>query len=72
MTQRTAFHDGHFEYANELGETVNTRSIWIEFSGKDFKSGSFTVFADSENTLAWLRERNLLAYQVCEGTGFVG
>lgn len=72
MTQRSAFHDGHFAYANELGETVNTRSIWIEFAGKDFKSGSFTVFADSENTLDWLQQRGLLAYQVCEGTGFDG
>lgn len=72
MTQRTAFHEGHFAYANEFGETVNTRSMWIEFSGKDFKSGSFTVFADSENTLNWLKERGLLQYEVREGTGFVG
>ena len=72
MTQRTAFHEGHFAYANEFGETVNTRSMWIEFSGKDFKSGSFTVFADSENTLNWLKERGLLKYEVREGVGFVG
>lgn len=72
MTQRAAFHDGHFEYTNEYGELVETRTMWIEFVGKDYKSGSFTVFADSENTLDWLQERGLLTYEVCEGVGFGG
>lgn len=64
MTQRSSFHNGHFEYVNEYGEEISTRSFWVEFSGYNSKSGSFNVFPDSENTLNWLKSRNLLEYDV--------
>lgn len=72
MTQRSTFHKGHFEYEDEYGINVETRSFWIEFSGLNAKSGSFYVFADSENTLAWLEERGLLPYEVHADNGYVG
>ena len=64
MTQRSSFHNGHFEYVNEYCEEISTRSFWVEFSGYNSKSGSFNVFPDSENTLNWLKSRNLLEYDV--------
>lgn len=64
MTQRSAFHTGHFEFTYEDGTPGVSRSFWIEFGGENFSSGSFNVFPDSENTLNWLRERGLLTYTV--------
>ena len=72
MTQRTAFHTGHFEYLAEYGEWVETRSIWLELVGENSKSGSFSVFADSENTLAWLKDHDLLSYEVHADNGYDG
>lgn len=72
MTQRTAFHTGHFEYLAEYGEWVETRSIWLELVGENSKSGSFSVFADSENTLAWLEDHGLLSYEVHADNGYDG
>ena len=58
MTQRSSFHNGHFSYTDEYGNLLTTRSIYVEFSAKGYKSGSFSVFADSENTLKWLQEHS--------------
>ena len=67
MTQRSAFHTGYFAYTDPYGYEIETPSIWIEFSGEDTKSGSFTVFADSRHTLAWLQERGLISYEIHPG-----
>ena len=64
MTQRSAFHTGYFTYVDTYGDEIETSSIWVEFSGLNAKSGSFSVFADSRHTLAWLWERGLLSYEV--------
>ena len=64
MTQNAAFHSGHFTYVNENGVAVNVRSMWIELSHDNGKSGSFNIYPDSENTLVWLAERDLLPYEV--------
>ena len=72
MTQRSAFHTGHFEFTYEDGTPGTSRSFWIEFGGENYSSGSFDVFADSENTLNWLRERGLLTYTVHPDNGFNG
>lgn len=69
MTQRSAFHTGHFHVTYEDGTVEDSRSFWIEFGGKNYKSGSFNVFPDSENTLEWLRHRGLLPYPVCSENG---
>lgn len=72
MTQKASFHPGHFETVNSEGIQENTRSFWIEFAGDNYNSGSFYIFADSENTLNWLRERDLLTYTVHSDNGFNG
>ena len=72
MTQRAAFHTGHFEFTYEDGAPGISRSFWIEFGGENFSSGSFNVFPDSENTLNWLRERDLLTYTVHPENAFNG
>ena len=72
MTQRAAFHTGHFEFTYEDGTPGISRSFWIEFGGENFSSGSFSVFPDSENTLNWLRERDLLTYTVHPENAFNG
>ena len=72
MTQRTAFHTGHFEFENDQGIMVETRSFWIELAHDDGRYGNFYVYADSENTLKWLEERDLLPYEVCPDNGYVG
>lgn len=72
MTQRETFHSGHFEYVNEEGETMSFRSFWIEFTTAFGSSGSFSVFADSENTLKWLADRDLLAYTVHPENSYPG
>ena len=69
MTQRASFHTGHFEYLDEAGQRQQTRSFWIEFVDENARSGSFSVFADSENTLNWLKERDLLPYEVLPNNG---
>ena len=72
MTQQSAFHQGHFEGVDSYGEAFETRSFWVEFSGWNAKSGSFHVYADSENTLAWLEERGLVPYEVHVDNGHYG
>lgn len=72
MTQHSAFHSGHFTYVESNGVEVNTRSFWIELAHDDGRYGNFYVYADSENTLAWLEERGLLRFEVHETNGYVG
>ena len=72
MTQRAAFHTGHFEFTYEDGTPGISRSFWLEFGAENFSSGSFNVFPDSENTLNWLRQRNLLTYTVHPENAFNG
>ena len=72
MTQKASFHTGQFRMVNELGDYETGRSFWIEFAGENARSGSFNVFPDSENTLNWLKERGLLAYEVIPRTGYNG
>ena len=72
MTQRAAFHTGHFEFVYDDGTAGTSRAFWIEFSGENYSSGSFNVFPDSENTLNWLRERDLLTYTVHPNNAFNG
>lgn len=72
MTQKSSFHSGKFCYRNVNGIEVTTRSIWVEFADENKRSGSFNVFADSENTLAWLEERGLLDYTILPGNGYNG
>ena len=72
MTQRETFHSGHFRQTNEEGETEYFRSFWIEFTTDRNSSGSFSVFADSENTLKWFTDRGLLEFTVHEDNGYAG
>lgn len=72
MTQKASFHTGHFEHTEEDGSVRDTRSFWLEFAAGSGRNGSFYVFADSENTLNWLRERNLLTYEVFPDNGYDG
>lgn len=72
MTQRETFHTGHFRMVNEVGETEYFRSFWVDFYTDDGRSGDFYVFADSENTLKWFTDRNLLDFTAHSENGYVG
>ena len=72
MTQRETFHTGHFRMVNEVGETEYFRSFWVQFVTASGKSGEFYVFADSENTLKWLMERDLIDFAVHSENGYAG
>ena len=72
MTQRSGFHTGHFEFVYGDGSVGKSRAFYIEFGGNNYKSGSFNIFADSENTLAWIRERDLLTFEVLSENTYTG
>lgn len=73
MTQREAFHTGHFEYVDpENGELSETRSFWIDICTDSGAYGDFYVYADSKNTLNWLEERGLLKFDVLPDNGYNG
>lgn len=72
MTQRDAFHTGHFRHTNEEGNTEYFRSFWVDFYTDDGRSGDFYVFADSENTLKWFTDRNLIDFTVHADNGYAG
>ena len=73
MTQRETFHTGHFEYWNEEYEQWEEfRSFWIDIQTESGGFGDFYVFADSENTLKWLMERDLLEFEVFPENGYNG
>ena len=64
MTQTHCFHSGSFQYTGEDNYVSSIRNFWIEIYTEDGRSGDFNVFADSENTLNWLEERDLLPFEV--------
>lgn len=65
MTQNSAFHDGGFASVRASGEEYLLRSLWIQFYDKERNiPGDILVCADSENTLNWLREHDLLVFEV--------
>ena len=72
MTQRSSFHNGHFSYTDEYGNSLTTRSIYVEFSTENGKSGSFSIFADSENTLKWLQEHSPREFNVSAENTYYG
>ena len=72
LTQRETFHSGHFRRLNEEGETETFRSFWVDFYTDDGRSGDFHVFADSENTLKWFTDRNLLNFTVHAENSYPG
>ena len=62
MTQSGYFHTGGFRITDNM-ETYSTTAIYVSLYSE--KGGlSFDVYADSENTLNWLRERGLLMCEV--------
>ena len=72
LTQRETFHSGHFRRVNEEGETESFRSFWVDFYTDDGRSGDFYVFADSENTLKWFTDRNLLNFTIHAENSYPG
>ena len=72
MTQRSSFHNGHLSYTDEYGNSLTTRSIYVEFSTENGKSGSFNIFADSENTLKWLQEHSPREFNVSAENTYYG
>ena len=72
MTQRETFHSGHFRHTNEEGDTEYFRSFWVEFTTAFGRSGSFSVFADSQNTLKWMLDRDLIDCTVHTDNGYAG
>ena len=62
MAQHDYFHEGFFRIPNEnYGKFYEDRNrIWVYLNGNDRYGLSVEVYADSENTLRWLAEHNLL------------
>ena len=71
MTQDGFFHNGHFLVARENGDTGTTDSLWVHFDTENDGFGLY-VYADSENTLNWLRQHDLLQYEVRPETVWPG
>lgn len=65
MTQDLYFHDGYFR--NSEGQTASLLHISL-YDNKGEKTGeihlTLEVYADSENTLTWLRQHDLLFWEV--------
>ena len=70
MTQYGYFHNGHF-LVRENGDTGITDSLWVHFDTENDGFGLY-VYADSENTLNWLRQHDLLQYKVRPETVWPG
>ena len=70
MTQYGYFHNGHF-LVRENGDTGTTDSMWVHFGTENDGFGLY-VYADSENTLNWLRQHDLLQYEVRPETVWPG
>lgn len=74
MTQSSYFHHGYF-YDEEREDYNKIRSLSIEiYTGdeENYTAVGFDIFADSENTLNWLRAHDLLTYEVCEENAYGG
>ena len=64
MAQNEAYHEGVFVIPPQSdGDTYETRDIYICLSSKNY-SWSVNVYADSENTIRWMRDNGLLSENV--------
>lgn len=61
MAQHPYFHTGHFRIPDEYSEKgyYEDCAIYVSLRGADY-SWSVNVFADSENTIRWLKDHDLL------------
>lgn len=61
MAQHPGFHDGYFRIENDRYEEgyTNRTYLWVSLNGETY-GWSVGVYADSENTLRWLEEHELL------------
>ena len=82
MAQNYYFHHGYFqmddeayeEYSKTRDSSRKTRQIDVRiYTGEenDYTSVDFDIYADAGNTLNWLREHGLLAYETVEQTGYL-
>lgn len=83
MTQNSYFHHGYFRIPNpDYGKQEGAEEYYRQSSinvtirtgnGKDYDytAVEFDIFTDSENTLNWLRERDLMKYEIIEETGYL-
>ncbi len=68
LAQHYFYHKGCFEVpAQEDTQNIITYSpdIWINLTGGDF-GWSISVYPDSENTIRWLQEHDLLTYKILD------
>ena len=67
MAQDANLHHGHFFNPDADPEIMasHTRSLFVDMSGKMY-GWYVDVYPDSENTVRWLREHNLLPYEIRE------
>lgn len=67
MAQNSYFHTGHFRYEDVYAEEDGIHeqeAAYLTFSGEKY-SWHVRVYADSRNTVQWLKDHDLLAYEVC-------
>ena len=62
MAQHSHFHTGYFRIPDADYEEGYARRdrLWVYLNANDKYSLSLEVYADSENTLRWLAEHNML------------
>ena len=63
MVQDEAYHEGVFAIPQDDGDTYENRSAYISLSSKNY-SWYVNVYADSENTIRWMRENGLLSENI--------
>ena len=69
MAQVRYLHSGHFRKPNpeKTGEYYYRPYLYVSLSGKNYGWG-MDIYPECENTLNWLREHDLLTYNIMENT----
>lgn len=72
MTQDDRFHDGHFtQWDEEYEQTNYCRELYIHLRTEEYGSGLY-IYPDSRHTLNWLKEHDLLHWEVHEENIYPG
>ena len=74
MTQDSYYHNGAFKipaYEGDVEEFYYDVGLYVDISAwtgsrKELTGMWFRIFADSENCLNWLRENDLLTYEIVD------
>ena len=71
MTQSTYYHEGRFKgWDEDKQQETYTRMLYVViYTGDEerYTAADFQIYPDSENTIQWLKDHDLLNYEIVEG-----